>query len=201
MIAGKGGRRSPLRSRGSARLSRMANGGDALVWIDMEMTGLHPESATILEIASVVTDGELRVVAEGPDLVVHQGDDVLGAMDEWNTKHHGESGLIAASRATAVTIAEAEGLTLSFLGAHCAPGKAPLAGNSIGQDRRFLFRYMPRLEAFLHYRSVDVSSIKELARRWYPDLTPPEKRKAHRALDDILESIEELRFYRAKIFR
>ncbi|MBI3449761.1 MAG: oligoribonuclease [Acidobacteria bacterium] len=176
-------------------------GVDPLVWIDMEMTGLHPESATILEIASVVTDGQLGVVAEGPDLVVHQSDAVLDSMDEWNTKHHGESGLISASRATTISIAEAERATLEFVRGHCAPGKSPLAGNSIGQDRRFLFKYMPGLEAFLHYRSVDVSSIKELARRWYPGLIPPEKRKAHRALDDILESIEELRFYREKVFR
>jgi len=188
-------------------MSGMANGAgrgagsDPLVWIDMEMTGLHPESATILEIASIVTDGQLAVVAEGPDLVVHQADAVLDSMDEWNTKHHRESGLIAASRASAVSIAEAEAATLAFVKRHCAPGKSPLAGNSIGQDRRFLFKYMPELEGFLHYRCVDVSSIKELARRWYPEEVPPEKKKAHRALGDILESIEELRFYRARIFR
>lgn len=172
-----------------------------LVWIDMEMTGLHPESATILEIATLVTGADLDVTAVGPDLVVHQPDGVLDGMDEWNTKHHGESGLIAASRASTLSLAGAERLTMEFLRLHCAPGRSPLCGNSIGQDRRFLFKYMPELEAFLHYRNVDVSTIKELSLRWYPRLPPPPKRKAHRALDDILESIEELRFYRESIFK
>jgi len=172
-----------------------------LVWIDMEMTGLHPESATILEVATLVTDADLTVIAEGPDLVIHQPDAILDGMDEWNTKHHGESGLAAASRASTISIAEAERRTIEFLKPHCAPGTCPLCGNTIGQDRRFLFKYMPALEAYLHYRSVDVSTIKELSRRWYPDLALPEKRKAHRALDDILESIEELRFYRRSVFK
>jgi len=172
-----------------------------LVWIDMEMTGLHPESATILEVATVVTGADLAVIAEGPDPVVHQSDAILGGMDAWNTKHHGESGLIAASRGSTISIAEAERRTLDFLRPLCAPGTSPLCGNTIGQDRRFLLKYMPGLEAFLHYRSIDVSTIKELSRRWYPDLAPPAKREAHRALDDILESIEELRFYRRSVFK
>jgi len=172
-----------------------------LVWIDMEMTGLHPESATILEVASIVTDAALNVLAEGPDLVVHQPDAILDGMDEWNTTHHGASGLIAASRGSKVSIADAERITMEFLEPLVAPGASPLCGNSISQDRRFLFRYMPALEAYLHYRNVDVSSIKELCRRWYPGLPAPPKKKAHRALDDIKESIEELRFYREKVFR
>jgi oligoribonuclease len=172
-----------------------------LVWIDMEMTGLHPESATILEIATLVTDAGLAVIATGPDLVVHQSDAILDGMDAWNRVHHGESGLVAASRASTIGIAEAEARTLDFLKPLTAPGTSPLCGNTIGQDRRFLHTYMRALEDFLHYRSVDVSTIKELARRWYPGLAPPEKKEAHRALDDILESIEELRFYRANVFR
>lgn len=167
----------------------------------MEMSGLDVESCRILEIATLVTDAELEVVAEGPDLVVHQGDDVLAAMDEWNTTHHGASGLTAAVRASAVSVEEAEARTLEFLSRHCAPGESPLCGNSIGQDRQFIQRYMKKLDAFLHYRNVDVSTIKELSRRWYPELEPPVKKDAHRALQDILESIEELRFYRREIFR
>ena len=176
-------------------------GTSPLIWIDLEMSGLDPESCRILEIATVVTDGELNLLAEGPDLVVHQPGEVLDAMDEWNTVHHGQSGLTAAVRASQVSVAEAERLTLEFLAGHTAPGISPLCGNSIGQDRLFISRYMKKLDAFLHYRSVDVSSIKELSLRWYPDLEPPAKSKAHRALGDILESIEELRFYRKEIFR
>jgi len=171
-----------------------------LVWIDMEMSGLDPEACRILEIATIVTDAELAVIAEGPDLVVHQSDEVLAAMDEWNTSHHGASGLTGAVRESAVSVEEAEARTLEFLTRHCPPGASPLCGNSIGQDRQFIARYMKKLDAFLHYRNVDVSTIKELARRWYPDLTPPVKKDAHRALEDILESIEELRFYRREIF-
>lgn len=173
----------------------------ALVWIDLEMTGLDPESCRILEIASVVTDGDLNVLAEGPDLIVHQSDAILDAMDEWNTRHHGDSGLTAASRASAIHEIEAERQTLVFLAGHVGVNASPLCGNSVGQDRQFLRRYMPALEAFLHYRNVDVSSIKELVRRWYPSLGVPSKKKAHRALEDIHESIAELRFYRGSIFR
>jgi oligoribonuclease len=178
-----------------------ANASPPLVWIDMEMSGLDPESCHILEIASVVTSGDLEVIAEGPDLVVHQPDEVLEAMDEWCTQHHGGSGLTAAVRASDISVEDAEGQTLEFLSEHTRAGASPLCGNSVWQDRRFIIRYMPALEKFLHYRIVDVSSVKELARRWYPQLVSPTKRESHRALDDIRESIEELRFYRKSVFR
>jgi oligoribonuclease len=171
-----------------------------LIWIDMEMTGLEVETCTVLEIATIVTNASLEVLAEGPDLVIHQPDELLVAMDEWNTTTHGRTGLTEAVRRSTISIAEAEARTLEFLSAHCSPGKSPLCGNSIGQDRRFIDRYMPELGRFLHYRSVDVTTIKELARRWYPALTPPPKADGHRALEDIRASIEELRFYRARVF-
>lgn len=172
-----------------------------LVWIDMEMSGLDPESCRILEIATIVTDGDLNIVAEGPDLVVHQPPQVLEAMDEWCTRHHGESGLTAQVQASTIDDAEAERQTLEFLAQWTRAGASPLCGNSIYQDRRFIVRYMPKLDEFLHYRLVDVSSIKELSRRWYPEIKPPAKQETHRALDDIRESIEELRFYRGQLFR
>jgi len=172
-----------------------------LVWIDMEMSGLDPLHCRILEIATVVTDGDLQILAEGPDLVVHQPDEVLDAMDEWCTSHHGDSGLTEQVRASTIDEAEAERQTLEFLAQWTQPGASPLCGNSVYQDRRFIVRYMPRIDDFLHYRLVDVSSIKELSRRWYPDLERMAKKETHRALDDILESIAELRFYRANLFR
>lgn len=174
-----------------------------MVWIDMEMSGLDPERERILEIAAIVTDGDLEVVAEGPEIVVHQPESVLEAMDDWNKTHHGASGLIERVRASTVSEEEAETRILEFLAAHVAPRTAPLAGNSVHQDRRFLARYMPQLEAFLHYRIVDVSTVKELCGRWYPDAYRgrPNKKNVHRALDDIRESIEELRYYRSAIFR
>lgn len=173
---------------------------ERMIWIDMEMSGLDPATCKILEIATIVTEGDLTVVAEGPSLVVHQEDAVLDAMDEWNTAHHGESGLTAAVRASEVSVARAEELTLAFVREHCDAGVAPLCGNSIHNDRAFLVRYMPRLIEFLHYRIIDVSSIKELARRWYGDDVIPAKSGAHRAIDDIRESIEELRSYRDRVF-
>jgi oligoribonuclease len=172
-----------------------------LVWIDMEMSGLDPDRCRILEIATIVTDGRLEIIAEGPDLVVHQPDEVLDAMDEWCTRHHGESGLTDQVRASTVSEAEAEQKTLEFLARFTPAGASPLCGNSVHQDRRFIARYMLGLDAFLHYRLVDVSTIKELGRRWYPELKAPQKRETHRALDDIRESIEELRFYRTALFR
>lgn len=175
---------------------------DLLVWMDMEMSGLEPDRDVILEVATLITDASLAVVAEGPVVVVHQPDAVLDAMDDWNREHHGASGLSARVRASRVSTADAEAQTLAFVSAHCTPRSSPLCGNSIHQDRRFLARYMPQLDRFLHYRNVDVSTIKELVRRWYPDgPPPPEKKHAHLALDDIRESIEELRFYRAQYFR
>lgn len=165
------------------------------------MSGLDPEQCTILEIATLVTDAELNVVAEGPELVIHHEDAVLDAMDEWCTKHHGSSGLTAQVKASTISLEQAESLTLDFIAAHCGARTAPLCGNTIWQDRRFLVRYMPRIDAHLHYRLVDVSTIKELARRWYPDLKVPAKSDSHRAMDDIRESIAELRFYRDNVFR
>ncbi len=165
------------------------------------MSGLNPDACRILEIATLVTDAELEVVAEGPDIVVHQPDAVLDAMDAWCTKHHGESGLTAAVKASRVSLADAEAQTLSFLEPLCAAGASPLCGNSIWQDRRFIARYMPKLDAFLHYRMIDVSTVKELTRRWYPDAAPPAKGESHRALDDIRESIAELKFYRGAVFK
>ena len=171
-----------------------------LVWIDLEMSGLDPDRHVILEIATIVTDGELNVIAEGPDLVIHAEEAALAAMDAWCTEHHGASGLSAAVRASTVSLAAAEAQTLAFLRAHCEAGRSPLCGNSIGHDRRFLARHMPALAEFFHYRSVDVSSVKELVRRWYPALKAPAKQESHRALDDIRESIAELRFYREQVF-
>ncbi|WAS94413.1 oligoribonuclease [Nannocystis punicea] len=172
-----------------------------LVWIDLEMSGLEPDRCQILEIAAIITDGDLNIVAEGPDLVIHQPDEVLEAMDEWCTRQHGNSGLTAAVKASTVELAEAEAQVLGLIRAYCPPGKSPLCGNSIGHDRRFLVRYMPALAGYLSYRNIDVSSIKELVRRWYPTVSAPAKRETHRALDDIRESIAELRFYREHVFR
>jgi oligoribonuclease len=170
---------------------------DHLIWIDLEMTGLKPDSDVIIEIATVVTDKELAVIAEGPVLAIHQSEDVLAGMDDWNQKQHGSSGLLARVRASKVTAAEAEARTLEFLGPLVAPGASPICGNSICQDRRFLARTMPRLEAFFHYRNLDVSTLKELARRWRPELLAGfKKAQAHTALADIQESIDELLYYR-----
>lgn len=178
-------------------------GSDLLVWLDMEMTGLDPAKERIIEMATIITDGQLAEIAIGPSLVVHQGDDVLAAMDDWNKKHHGASGLIERVKASTISDADAEAQTLAFINAHCGAKERPvLAGNSIHQDRRFIRRYMPALDARLHYRMVDVSTVKELARRWYPQVAAkqPSKQETHRALDDIRESIEELRYYRDKVF-
>ncbi|MGN6103929.1 MAG: oligoribonuclease [Kofleriaceae bacterium] len=178
-------------------------GSDVLVWLDMEMTGLDPAKERIIEVATILTDGNLHEIGTGPDLVIHQPDEVLAAMDDWNKSHHGASGLIDRVKSSTVTDGDAEAQTLAFLNAHVGPKDRPvLAGNSIHQDRRFIRRYMPRLDARLHYRMVDVSTIKELARRWYPQAIArqPAKKDTHRALDDIRESIEELRYYRANVF-
>ncbi len=180
----------------------MSEESNPLVWMDLEMTGLDPESDTIIEIATIVTDAALEIVAEGPVIAIHHDDAVLAAMDEWNTEHHGASGLTARVRESSIDLAEAERQTLEFVRAHTGKRASPLCGNSIWQDRRFLARYMPELEAYLHYRIVDVSSIKELVQRWYPELTPGyEKKNTHLALDDVRESIEELRHYRQTVFR
>jgi oligoribonuclease len=174
----------------------------AIVWMDMEMSGLDPDKERILEVAVLVTDGELNVVAEGPNLILHQPDALLEAMDEWNTKHHSQSGLTKRVRESTVDESQASAAVLEFLSEHTQKGKAPLAGNSIHQDRRFVARYLPEVEDWLHYRNVDVSTIKELARRWYPKeyAGRPTKKGSHRAMDDLMESIEELKYYRAALF-
>ena len=173
-----------------------------LVWIDLEMTGLDPDRDVILEIATIITDGALREVAVGPDVVIAASRAQLEAMDEWNQSHHGASGLIERVRRSPHAMADAERLTLDFVQQHVAAATAPLCGNTIWQDRRFLARHMPALEGHLHYRNIDVSSIKELARRWRPGLAEGfVKRNAHRALADIRESIAELAYYREHFFR
>ena len=172
-----------------------------LVWIDLEMTGLNPETSVILEIAAVVTDGSLTTVSEGPDLAIHYPDKILQDIEPWSKRQHESSGLMERVRASSVDCSKAEKTVLAFLSKHCKKGESPLCGNSIWQDRRFLIKYMPKLEAFFHYRNIDVSSIKELATRWYPSLPMYKKNKAHLALSDIHESISELRYYREKVFR
>ncbi len=179
----------------------MKNVTNNLVWMDLEMTGLDPDVETIIEIATIITDGKLNILAEGPSLVIHQPDDILDRMDEWNTKHHGDSGLIAKVRASKLSLADAEEQTLAFIKQYVVKGESPLCGNSIHQDRRFLVRYMPNLEAYVHYRNIDVSTIKELGRRWYPTKKAPIKRAQHLALSDVRESIKELAYYRKHIFR
>lgn len=172
-----------------------------LVWIDLEMTGLDPETDTIIEIATVVTDKYLNVLAKGPNLAVHQDKAVMDAMDEWCTKHHGDSGLTARVLSSTISMEQAEEETIKFLANYVPAGKSPICGNSVGQDRRFLYRYMPKLEAFFHYRYLDVSTVKELAKRWKPEaLEGFSKSGSHLALDDILESIGELKHYRKTMF-
>jgi oligoribonuclease len=175
----------------------MAVDENNLIWIDLEMTGLEPQQDQIIEIATVVTDANLKILAQGPVVAIHQPDDIMQAMDEWNTRHHGDSGLTRRVQESNSSMADAERETLEFLRAWVAPGKSPMCGNSICQDRRFMARLMPELEAFFHYRNLDVSTLKELARLWKPELTSGfVKQGAHLALDDILESIAELEYYR-----
>ncbi len=175
--------------------------GDYLVWIDLEMTGLKPDSDVIIEIATVVTDKELAILAEGPVLAIHHSEEVLARMDEWNQRQHGSSGLISRVRASRVTVGEAQQRTLEFLMPLVTAGSSPMCGSSICQDRRFLARYMPELERFFHYRNLDVSTLKELARRWAPAVADGfVKQGTHLALADIHESIRELRHYRTRLF-
>jgi oligoribonuclease len=173
---------------------------DNLIWIDLEMTGLEPQTDRIIEIATLVTDSQLNLIAEGPMLAIHQPDATLAAMDDWNRKQHGESGLVARVRASRIDERAAELQTLEFLRRYVPPGQSPMCGNSICQDRRFLARVMPELEAYFHYRNLDVSTIKELARRWYPGLKSFGKSSTHLALQDIRDSIDELRHYRERLF-
>jgi oligoribonuclease len=178
----------------------MQNPPNHLAWIDLEMTGLNPDTDVILEIATVVTDAELNLIAEGPVLAISAPAERLAGMDDWNQKQHRKSGLLDRVLASAETMESAEMKTLEFLAQRLPAGKIPLCGNSVWQDRRFLGRHMPALEKFFHYRFVVISSFKELAARWYPALPPFKKSEAHLALADILESIEELRYYREKLF-
>ncbi|MCP5195644.1 MAG: oligoribonuclease [Gammaproteobacteria bacterium] len=174
---------------------------DNLIWIDLEMTGLAPQTDSIIEIATIVTDSQLNILAEGPVLAIHQRDEVLAVMDDWNQKQHHQSGLVARVRASAIDEREAESRTLEFLSHYVPSGKSPMCGNSICQDRRFLARWMPELEAYFHYRNLDVSTVKELGRRWYPErIKGFNKTSTHLALQDILDSIDELRFYRERLF-
>ncbi|BBL75290.1 oligoribonuclease [Methylomagnum ishizawai] len=180
----------------------MATTVQDLIWIDLEMTGLDPLSDRIIEVATLVTDKDLNLLAEGPVLAVFQDDNTLAGMDDWNQKHHRASGLVERVRQSRVDEAEAERLTLEFLERWIAPGVSPMCGNSICQDRRFLARHMPRLEAHFHYRNLDVSTLKELAARWAPEVKEGfKKNNSHRALDDIRESIAELRYYRQHLLK
>jgi len=175
----------------------MALDSDRLIWIDLEMTGLNPDQDVIIEIATIVTDKDLAILAQGPVIAVHQSDAALAAMDDWNQQHHGQSGLVERVKASEIDTAEAERQTLEFLKQWVPERTSPMCGNTIGQDRRFLCRYMPRLEAFFHYRSIDVSTLKELVARWAPEIKDGfNKVSTHRALDDIKESIDELHYYR-----
>ncbi|MGZ4969332.1 MAG: oligoribonuclease [Methylobacter sp.] len=175
----------------------MAQDSSHLIWIDLEMTGLDPDNDLIIEIATIVTDKNLNILAQGPVLAVHQSDAALAAMDDWNQHHHGQSGLIKRVKASTINDTEAERQTLAFLKQWLPENTSPMCGNSIGQDRRFLYRYMPKLEAYFHYRNIDVSTVKELAARWAPHIKDGfKKQSSHQALDDIIESIEELRYYR-----
>jgi oligoribonuclease len=170
-----------------------------LVWIDMEMTGLNPETDRIIEVAVVITDSQLNAVATAPVMVVHQSDEALAAMDDWNKSTHARTGLIDKVKASVLTEAGVEDTLLAFVAEHVPGRTSPLCGNSICQDRRFLARWMPRLEAYLHYRNLDVSTLKELARRWRPEITKGlSKQGKHEALADIHESIDELKYYREK---
>ncbi len=173
-----------------------------LIWVDMEMTGLDPDSDRVIEIATIVTDGDLNTLAEGPVLAIHQSDDALAGMDEWNTTHHGNSGLTERVRASTIDEADAARQTLAFLERWVPAGASPMCGNSICQDRRFMARHMAELERYFHYRNLDVSTLKILAQRWRPDIAAGLKKNAvHLALDDIRDSIDELRYYREHFLR
>ena len=171
-----------------------------LIWIDLEMTGLDPEKQVIIEMATIVTDNYLDCVAEGPNIAIHYPHDALKHMEEWSRTQHEASGLLDRVIHSPHDCRQAEQETLNFLSKHCSKGQSPMCGNSVWQDRRFLIKYMPMLEAFFHYRIIDVSSVKELVRRWYPSFPAFQKEKTHLALQDVKESVRELKYYRQKIF-
>ena len=178
----------------------MPQSSENLIWIDLEMTGLDTDNDYIIEIATVITDNQLNIIAEGPVLAIHQDDSVLQAMDEWNTRQHTRSGLVKRVRNSSCSVTNAENLTLEFVEKFVPPRVSPMCGNSICQDRRFLHRLMPRLEEYFHYRNLDVSTLKELFKRWYPDRKPFDKDSSHLALEDIRDSINELKYYRDNFF-
>lgn len=171
-----------------------------LIWIDLEMTGLDTDNDHIIEIATIITDSQLNILEEGPIVAIHQPDEVLNAMDEWNTKQHGQSGLVERIRNTSINTAEAESMTLDFVKKFVPERKSPMCGNSICQDRRFMHRLMPTLEQYFHYRNMDVSAVKEMVSRWAPDKPQFKKQSSHLAMDDIRDSINELKFYREHFF-
>ena len=175
---------------------------NALIWIDLEMTGLNTETDLIIEAATIITDANLNIIAEGPVLAVHQTDEIMASMDAWNTKTHNATGLVKRVQKSQLVEADVERQTIAFLEQHVAKNASPMCGNSICQDRRFLARHMPELEAWFHYRNLDVSSVKELVQRWKPEILKGLKKKnTHKALDDIRESIEELKYYRTRFFQ
>jgi len=183
-------------------MSSSAEDQQRLVWVDLEMTGLDIDTCHIIEAACLVTDGNLNLVAEGPNIIIHQPDEIMDNMNDWCKEHHGQSGLTQAVKDSKISLQQAEMELLSFVRQHTPSGKCPLAGNSIHADKKFLDKYMPQFMDHLHYRIIDVSTIKELCRRWYPEQYPnaPSKKSSHRALDDIKESIKELQFYKGAIF-
>jgi len=179
----------------------MGENNDLMVWIDLEMTGLEIETCSIIEIATIITDAELNIIAEGPNLAINVSDELLDAMDDWNTTHHTRSGLVERVRASTIDHAEAGRQTLAFIAEYVEAGVSPLCGNSVWNDRKFMEKEMPEVADYLHYRMVDVSTIKELAKRWYPEVDRYHKLGSHLALDDIRESVAELRYYRQQVFR
>ncbi len=184
-------------ARVSQRLDSMAQDQNNLIWLDMEMTGLNPETDRIIEVAMIATDSQLNVLGQSPVLVIHQPDSVLDAMDDWNKNTHGKSGLIARVKASTLSVAEAEAALLAFMAEYVPARTTPMCGNTIHQDRRFMVRWMPQLEEYFHYRNLDVSTLKELCKRWRPEVARGVvKRGKHEALADIEESIEELKYYR-----